>query len=256
MKRPGARPQKRTGARPHKSHAAKMSARSKPQRPRPDFAKRIDPTRESMDRMLREGGVSLERDQLERLWTFHGLLRGRNQDRDLTRIIGFENTVIKHYLDSMVVGNFVRLPSPLLDIGTGAGFPGIPLKIRYPELELILAEPRPRRVAFLNEVIQRLSLKNVKVFEHRVVSASFKQPVAGVITRALETMDKTIQRTTAALQQGGTLIFLKGPGADAELKETLKRFNEDIKLRMDQEYRLGKTSNQRRLIVFERPPSR
>lgn len=208
-----------------------------------------------MGKMLADGGVRLDRKQIDLLWKFHSLLRARNEDRDLTRIIGFENSVIKHYLDSLIVGNMVRLPSPLLDIGTGAGFPGIPLKIRYPDIEFVLAEPRPRRVEFLKEVIRTLGLKKIRVFDHRVVSASFGEPVKGVITRALETMDKTVQRTTAALAQGGQLIFMKGPGAEEELRDTLRRFRGTVHVKFDQEYRLGKTPNQRRLIVLERKPA-
>jgi 16S rRNA (guanine527-N7)-methyltransferase len=170
----------------------------------------------------------------------------------LTRIIEFEAMVIKHYVDSLIVGKFTSIPSPLVDIGTGAGFPGIPLKIRYPHLKLVLAEPRPKRIEFLKEAIRELHLKHTTVFEHKVVSRSFNQPMAGVITRALETMDKTVLRTSACLGKGGRLIFLKGPSVDPEIEDTLRRFNGRFRLAEDHHFKLPHTPHERRLVVLEK----
>lgn len=210
------------------------------------------PNLEGLDLLLRRSGIRLNERALEQLWRYHSLLRERNWDQDLTRLIGFETMVTKHYVDCLIVGHFVRLPSPLLDIGTGAGFPGIPLKIRYPQLEVVLAEPRPRRVAFLNEAIQVLGLKHTRVFDHKVVSASFTEPVQGIITRALEPMDKTLMRTTASLVPGGMAVFMKGPGADPELKGVRDRFKGRFLLELDQAYSLPHTPHQRRLIVWRK----
>lgn len=210
------------------------------------------PSQERMGQMLSQSGIQLNREQLDQLWRYHNLLRKRNQDRDLTRIIHFEAMVVKHYVDCMIVGKFVTLPSPILDIGTGAGFPGIPLKIRYPHLRMTLAEPRPRRVDFLKEAVKELGLKHVDVFDHKVVSRSFQKPVAGVITRALETIDKTLLRTTACVGQGGLILFMKGPNCDLEIKDVAKRFPNKYKLVVDEAYNLPHTEHQRRLIGFEK----
>lgn len=159
--------------------------------------------------------------------------------------------VLKHYVDSMIVGKFYRLPSPLLDVGTGAGFPGIPIKIRYPHIELVLAEPRPRRVQFLKDAIKEIALTRVQVFEHRVVSRSFRKPMAGVITRALETMDKTFLRCSAAVKAGSVFIFMKGPNVDEELEAFEQRFGENVKRLLDEAYTLPHSSLDRRLLVYE-----
>ena len=179
-------------------------------------------------------------------------LRARNTDQELTRIIGFEPIIIKHYVDCMIVGKFLELPYPIVDVGTGAGFPGIPLKIRYPHLKITLAEPRPKRIAFLKEVIHSLKLKNVDVFEHKVVSRSFRTPMKAVITRAVETIDKTMLRTSGCLEVGGKLIFLKGPAVDPEISEVRKRFGEYFKLTLDKRYELPHTGHSRRLVVYEK----
>ena len=76
------------------------------------------------------------------------MLRAANARLNLTRIHNFENMVLKHYVDSLLVLRFVELPSPLMDMGSGPGLPGIPLKIARPGVRMILAEPRGRGRSF------------------------------------------------------------------------------------------------------------
>ncbi len=179
-------------------------------------------------------------------------MREANRDRDLTRIVNFEAVVLKHYVDSIFITRFGRLPSPLLDVGTGAGFPGIPLKIMCPDLHIILAEPRPRRVEFLQQVCQRLGFRKVEVFPHRVVSRSFQQPVAGVITRALEPIGKTLLRTSGCTHPGTRFFFLKGPAVDPELEEVKRSFAGEFALVKDHRYHLPRTDHERRFVILER----
>lgn len=217
----------------------------------PNFHSEFRPSEKLLKLRLDDAGIKVNDQQLQQLWRYHSLLRLRNQDRDLTRIVGFESMVLKHYIDSMIIGRFTQLPSPLLDIGTGAGFPGIPIKIRYPHLEVVLAEPRPRRAQFLREAVDSLGLSRVSIFDHKVVSRSFTRAVAGVITRAVETMDKTFLRSSAAVRVGTQLIFMKGPNVDEELSSFEGRFGEFVSKRLDHAYVLPGSHLDRRLIVFE-----
>lgn len=177
-------------------------------------------------------------------------MRQRNQDRDLSRIVGFEQIVLKHYVDCLILDKYVTFPSRLLDVGTGAGFPGIPLKIQHPEIEIILAEPRPRRVEFLKETIRDLRLTKTTVFDHKVTSQSFNTPMPGIITRALETIDKTLLRTSGCIDVGSQYFFMKGPNADEELKQALREFSH-IRVRKDYKFTLPHSTQHRRLIVLE-----
>src|SRR5205085_4888921 len=104
-----------------------------------------------------------------------------NARLNLTRIHNFENMVLKHYVDSLLVLRFVELPSPLLDLGSGPGLPGIPLKIARPDVQMILAEPRGARAGFLREVCDQLGLGGVEVYAHKVGS-DYAGQVAGVIS--------------------------------------------------------------------------
>src|SRR5947209_15032702 len=107
------------------------------------------------------------------------MLRGANARLNLTRIHNFENMVLKHYVDSLLVLRFAELPTPLVDMGSGPGLPGIPLKIARPGVAMILAEPRGARAEFLMRAIAELGLEHAEVFAHKV-GPGFPRRVAGV----------------------------------------------------------------------------
>src|SRR5262249_12449066 len=114
-------------------------------------------------RPLIEGcGLSLEPEQYERLCDYHGMLRSANPELNLTRIHNLETMVLKHYVDTLLVLRFEDLPSPLVDMGSGPGLPGIPLKIARPDVAMVLAEPRGARAEFLETVLRRLALSGVE----------------------------------------------------------------------------------------------
>lgn len=205
-----------------------------------------------MNRILQHCGIRLPPGPLDKLWRYHRLIREHNSDRDLTRIVRFESMVLKHYADCMIVGHFVKFPSPLADIGTGAGFPGIPLKIRYPGIELILVEPRPRRVEFLELVIRELDLKGVTVVGHKATDRRFDIPVQAIITRALEPVAETLERVDSALAVGGLAIFMKGPAGEDEIQPALEAHGNKYVLVKEEAYTLGETEHHRRVLILKR----
>src|SRR5262245_58704300 len=170
----------------------------------------MKPSRAAMQAILERCGIPLTGPQLDRLWAYHRSLRAANAELNLTRIHNFENMVLKHYVDSLLVLRFVDLPSPLLDMGTGPGLPGIPLKIARPEVEMVLAEPRGARAEFLEAVCAQLALERVEVFAGKV-GPGFPRTVAGVITRAVASIPETLDRVANCLEPGGRMIFMKGP---------------------------------------------
>ncbi|RPI72170.1 MAG: hypothetical protein EHM45_22585, partial [Desulfobacteraceae bacterium] len=139
------------------SQSEKKSKRhdSRPFTKRATQPAKLQPGLASLKQWFQKSRLSLSEQQYKHLWTFHQMLRAKNAEYDLTRIYQFDNMVQKHYIDCILILNYLKgkLPSPLLDIGTGAGFPGIPLKIALPKIELILAEGRHKRVQFLTEVV-------------------------------------------------------------------------------------------------------
>ena len=189
--------------------------------------------------------------QYDRLWAYHRMLRAANADLNLTRIHNFENMVLKHYVDSLLVRKFVDLPSPLMDMGSGAGLPGVPLKIAEPGLTVVLAEPRGGRAEFLSEVCARLGLDGVEVFAGKV-NSRFTRKVGGVITRAVASIPETLDRVANCLDPGGRMIFMKGPECDAEVAQAAETHATSFRLAADHAYRIPGTSHERRLVVYER----
>src|SRR4051812_26440298 len=164
----------------------------------------MQPSRSALRDIVTDCGIDLDDGQVDRLWAYHRLLRAANAELNLTRIHNFENMVLKHYVDSLLVLKFEDLPSPLLDMGSGPGLPGIPLKIARPELEMILAEPRGARAEFLREVGRQLALGRLEVFAGKV-GPKFPRTVASVITRAVGSIPGTLDLVAGCLEAGGRM---------------------------------------------------
>jgi 16S rRNA (guanine527-N7)-methyltransferase len=211
------------------------------------------PGRSSLEALLRGCGVILTPPQLDALWTYHRMLREANSELNLTRIHNFENMVLKHYVDSLLVLRFEELPSPWVDMGSGPGLPGIPLAIARPELDVILAEPRGARADFLGAVCARLGLKRVEVFAGKV-GPNFPRTVAGVITRAVASIPETLDRAAPCLETGGRMLFMKGPECDTEIAAARQSHAATFRLAADHHYQIPGTPHQRRLVVYERLP--
>ncbi|MFZ7127934.1 MAG: 16S rRNA (guanine(527)-N(7))-methyltransferase RsmG [Desulfobacterales bacterium] len=189
--------------------------------------------------------------QYRQIWAYHRLLREHNAELNLTRIHNFANMVLKLYVDSVLPALRTPLPSPLLDLGTGPGLPGIPLKIFRPDLVVLLAETRGKRVAFLEKAVRTLGLSGIEVIGGRVTS-DFERPVAGVITRAVESIPATLERIRGCLVSRGRIIFMKGPNCDEEIHEAVVHSSEAYTLVSDDPYRIPHSPHERRLVIFER----
>ncbi len=209
--------------------------------------------KEQLWRLLQNAEIpGWNREALEKLWHYHTLLQDANDDRDLSRLISFHDIVIKHYLDSALVLKYIpQLPSPLVDIGTGAGFPGMVLKILHPDTDVILAEVRKKRVAFLDHVIHQLGLTKIQTFAHRV-GPGFALPVQGVITRALESIPETLSRSSFFLPEDGQVLLMKGPRSKQEEEQANEQFHGDYKLHARYEYQLHDSSHHRTLYQYTR----
>ncbi len=204
-----------------------------------------------MRALFSRAGLPLGENQAEQFWRYYLLYEGSREALDLSRLRRFEDVVVKHFIDSAYITTLCDIPNPLLDVGTGAGFPGIPLKIMLPGLSLILAEPRGKRVLFLRKVVEELRLTDVEIYPHLVADHSFFE-VNGVITRALEPAEETLRRAEPFLRHGGKVLLMKGPSVDEELGGLRSGLSGGFTLAADREYALPGTSFRRRLVVFEK----
>lgn len=211
----------------------------------------VKPSKIALGQLMARYGVHLQPQTLDLLWAYHGLLRENNHDQDLTRLIGFDTIAQRHYADCMILHGLMKgkWPSPMVDVGTGAGFPGIMIKLMSPSTRIVLAEPRPRRVQFLEMVIKELGLKDISVFGHKVTSRSLTQPFAAAITRAFETVEHTLPRFGSCLSVGGKAIFMKGPKAAEEMAVFQ---SDEYRVARNHAYRIPNTTQDRVLLILER----
>ena len=198
-----------------------------------------------------EAKIPVNEKQVRQFSLYYKLIIENNDDNDLTRIKGEDQFVLKHFVDSVYYTKFLTLPESLVDIGTGAGFPGIPLKIMNPEIHLILAEQRSRRVEFLRMAVDELKLSNVEFYPHKVTEKSFFN-VKGVVTRALEDAPETLSRVEHFLPESGMVIFLKGPDATGDILALSESNKKNYTLELDKGYTLPGTDFDRRILVFRK----
>jgi 16S rRNA (guanine527-N7)-methyltransferase len=187
----------------------------------------------------------------QKLTEFYQLLMGNQNEQNFTRLLNIRDVAIKHFIDSLIITRLTTLTFPLIDMGTGPGFPGIPLKIHFPNEKIILAEGVQKRVEFLKDIREKLGLQNLPIIG-RNLNPEFFYPVQGVITRAVEDARNTLSNVVNSLQTGGKVFLMKGPNCGPEIEIALETWGEYFALENDIAYSLPKTPHERRLLIFRK----
>ncbi|MEJ2683255.1 MAG: 16S rRNA (guanine(527)-N(7))-methyltransferase RsmG [Candidatus Sulfobium sp.] len=167
---------------------------------------------------MRELGLPAEDGQIASFMTYLSELRKWNRAYNLTGLKTSRDIVVKHFLDSLL---FRKVLPPdvrtLADVGSGAGFPGIPLKIAEPALKVYLIEPTQKKALFLRHVCARLGLEDVEVINKRIEEVEGLK-VDAAVTRALFSAGDFLKKAEGILNAGGILVLSKGPKIAKELK--------------------------------------
>ncbi|MDR2455629.1 MAG: 16S rRNA (guanine(527)-N(7))-methyltransferase RsmG [Deltaproteobacteria bacterium] len=166
---------------------------------------------------FKKAGLKLKKAELQKLSKLHLLLLSRNQELDLTRITDPRTMAVKHYLDSALAAGLMEHEGTLMDLGSGAGFPGLPMAILKPHWRLLLAEPRAKRLKFLDEAIALLKLDNVALYPHKV-TGGLNMELGGLVARDFGSCESIIGLAAEILPKGARLHLMKGPAAEIELK--------------------------------------
>ncbi|MBP3799664.1 MAG: 16S rRNA (guanine(527)-N(7))-methyltransferase RsmG [Bacilli bacterium] len=191
--------------------------------------------------------------QLEQLEKYYELLIYWNERINLTRIINKEDVYLKHFYDSLTIVKVVNLnkTNTLLDFGTGAGFPGLVLKIMFPNIKVTLVDSLQKRINFLDIVIKELDLKEITTIHERV--ENLKNINFDVITtRAVANLEKLIVYTHTLIENNTKFIPLKA-NVDEELEQAKKVLNKySLYIEKQEQFFLPKENSIRNILVIEK----
>ncbi|MCC8161169.1 MAG: 16S rRNA (guanine(527)-N(7))-methyltransferase RsmG [Oscillospiraceae bacterium] len=167
--------------------------------------------------------IPLDKTQADTLVKYADLLKDRNGKINLTAITDDEGIAKKHFLDSLTALQTGLVKGKVIDIGTGAGFPGLVLKIAKPEIELTLLDSLNKRINFLKDVCDKCGIDGVELVHSRAEDGGKNRAYRGqfdtVVSRAVANLTVLSEWCIPFLKQGGYFLALKGPLADEELKD-------------------------------------
>lgn len=173
-------------------------------------------------------GLEVNEDKYNKFIQYKDLMKEWNEKVNLTAITDDREIIIKHFVDSIKAFEFKKLNSTIkiIDIGTGAGLPGIPIKIMNDNAEVLLLDSLQKRINFLNEVIDKLKLKDIKTIHGRAedfgINLSYREKFDVAISRAVANMSVLAELCLPFVKKNGYFVALKGPAVQQELDEAKK----------------------------------
>lgn len=175
---------------------------------------------------LEKLGISLSEEQINQFLKYYEMLVEKNKVMNLTAITEFEEVVVKHFLDSISIGKYYDMEKvgSVIDVGTGAGFPGIPLKIAYPNLSITLLDSLNKRIKFLAEVCDELGLQNVELIHGRAEdfgnNANYREKYNICVSRAVANLSTLSEYCLPFVKTDGYFISYKSGNIEEELQSS------------------------------------
>jgi len=175
---------------------------------------------ETLIQGARQIGVELPDTAVEGYLYYIDELKRWNQRINLTAIKGDVEIAVKHFLDSLTVAQYMRMAKTVLDVGTGAGFPGLPLKILLPSIHVVLLDASQKRIFFLRHIIRGLDLHGVEAVHGRAeqehVIAKYKRSFDLVISRAVTPLSSFLSLALPYVRKGGLIVGMRGKKGQRE----------------------------------------
>ena len=176
---------------------------------------------EIFNKYLKDLNIKLDEEQIKKFYIYMNLLIDWNEKINLTSIIKPEEMILKHFIDCLTIAKYIEENSELIDMGTGAGFPGIPLKIYRDDLKIVLADSLNKRLNFLNEVIDTLKLDSIETIHTRAEelgkNKKYREQFDIATSRAVANLATLSEYLLPFVKVGGKCICMKGPDIDEEI---------------------------------------
>lgn len=176
-----------------------------------EYAKKID--------------IDINEEQINKFYDYMNLLIEWNKKINLTAITDYNEIILKHFVDSLTINKYIKENNYVVDVGTGAGFPGIPLKIIRDDINIVLVDSLNKRINFLNEVIKELNLKNIETVHARAEefgrNKKYRQKFDVATSRAVANLSTLSEYMIPLVKINGRCICMKGKEIKEELKDSL-----------------------------------
>lgn len=206
---------------------------------------------------LSELGIKINQVQLEKFNRYKELLKEWNNKINLTSILDDDDIAIKHFVDSLSIESYIKGDNiSLIDIGTGAGFPAIPIKIMREDLNITLLDSLEKRIKFLDDVIDKLDLSKIIAVHKRAeelgMDDKYREKFDYATARAVATLPVLLEYCLPFVKKGGVFIAMKGSNVDEidDSKNALKILGGEI---MDiKEFSLPKSDYKRNVVLIKK----
>ena len=195
--------------------------------------------------------------EINNFYNYMHLLIEWNEKINLTAITDPDEIILKHFIDSLTINKYIKDNSKLIDIGTGAGFPGIPIKIIRYDVTVTLLDSLNKRIMFLNEIINNLKLENINTIHGRAedfgINKKYREQFDIATSRAVAPLNYLLEYMMPFIKIGGKCICMKGSNINDELKESeiaIKKLGG--KLLKIENIKLPDTEIERNIIIIEK----
>ena len=207
-------------------------------------------------------GVTLTDKQIEQFEKYYELLVEWNKVMNLTGITEFDEVMQKHFVDSVAAAEYVEMEkiNSLIDVGTGAGFPGIPLKIVYPHLQVTLLDSLNKRIKFLDEVVDNLGLTGIETVHGRAEDAAkkaeYREQFDLSVSRAVANLASLTEYCLPFVKVGGKFVSYKSVSVDEEITQSKKAvYVLGGEIGKVEKFNLPESDMERSLVIIEKKRS-
>lgn len=179
---------------------------------------------EYLKKLANDINIEINDEEIRKFISYMDLLLEWNEKINLTAITEKKEIILKHFIDSLTIYKYIKGKDKIVDVGTGAGFPGIPLAIMKKQNEVVLVDSLNKRINFLNEVIKKLKLENVIAIHSRAEDfgkeKEYREKFDIVTSRAVANLTVLVEYLLPLVDVGGYCICMKGPNIEEELNQS------------------------------------